>query len=424
MVEGIPDFIRGTAVILAHSLTMYVLSTPSVRNRHPARFWTMVSLVLIAVIIPLIFIPSLYPYSSGLMFILFACAFSIAFIYASSGPALRNLFLFFMYGTYFMMASVTSDFLASVLFPSSNRILIVLAIRSFLSLIFLVLFIVKLRSLVMDAINGIYEGWGALAGFSIVACLFVSALIPVMSMTSGPGLHLLLLLMTFFFVTAAFIVVIRSIGLLNDRNEIRALRNRQEILEHELAVENKYVDTARSYRHDMRHHVAVLQSYVDAGDTESLRKYLNEAEGEIDRAVLPVWCANSTVNSLLRITSRRCQQKNIRYSFHVDIPEKISLTGPELGIIFGNLLENASENTPENGELEVEASVRNRLLFAEIRNTVSGGIVWNDDLPRSTKKGGGIGLKSVKSTAEAHDGLLQCLVDGGRFIVRITVPLQ
>ena len=76
------------------------------------------------------------------------------------------------------------------------------------------------------------------------------------------------------------------------------------------------------------------------------------------------------------------------------------------------------------GELEVEASVRNRLLFAEIRNTVSGGIVWNDDLPRSTKKGGGIGLKSVKSTAEAHDGLLQCLVDGGRFIVRITVPLQ
>jgi len=57
--------------------------------------------------------------------------------------------------------------------------------------------------------------------------------------------------------------------------------------------------TTASYRHDMRHHFALLQSMASKGNMEDIKEYLQTVQSDLD-AITPVrFCENETVNLIL-----------------------------------------------------------------------------------------------------------------------------
>ena len=59
----------------------------------------------------------------------------------------------------------------------------------------------------------------------------------------------------------------------------------------------------------------------------------------------------------------------------------------------------------------------------EIRNSVSGKVVFDNGLPVTTKAGGGIGTKSAGRIVEKHGGLLLMKQEGDVFVTRLIQAL-
>lgn len=421
--ENYVELLRGTSVVLSHSITLYVISEPSGKVRHPVLFWAVFSIVLELFVLLLLFPFGMTSFVSTLMYFIFLFAYSFALPYVSSGPVLRNLFMFLAYATYFMLASSLGNLISVAYFDGSEIAMV--ATRTMMSVLFIVLLVWKLKAVFRRATEGIEEGWGTLFVFSLVSCLSVSGMVFSAYFVMSLKAHALILLVTTVFVTAAFAVVIRMIGLLDEQGEVRLLRSHHKVLEHELEAEEEFVEAARRYRHDFRHHMSLLREYVEAGDIEAMRTYLAEADDQMEREGHPAWCQNKVVDSLIRINARRCASADIGCSFSVELPQDLPLSGPELVAIFGNLLENAVDGTSNASEpfLRLDSHIRNGILFIEVSNTMSGDIVWNGSLPASTKDGGGTGLRSVRNAVTNHDGMMRCLQDGNSFVVQIRIPL-
>lgn len=178
-----------------------------------------------------------------------------------------------------------------------------------------------------------------------------------------------------------------------------------------------YMEEIRRARHDLRQHQNVIQSYLDTGNVEQLRAYLH-AQPAPPADVLKRYCQNYAVNMLLNHYAGRLTEAGVDFSFQTNLPEKVSVSEPDLCVVLGNLLENA---------LEACIGQEKPYIRAALRCTGSGAItlVVDNTAPqppqsepeggfRSTKhEGRGIGTQSIRYIAQQYNGTADfCWKDG------------
>ena len=323
-----------------------------------------------------------------------------------------------------MLAASISNLIGKMFFNEDG--LAIAYIRSLFSIALIIIYPWKIKKPFQKATDDIGKGWSVLIVFEIVAFLTISVLAFIGAFyLEDNSVYLLLLLMVSFLLLSSFIVVLRMLILLKERNEIRLVKAQQNLLENELESEKEFVENARRYRHDMKQHDRVLFSYLEEERYEEALSYLREYDSNLDRTALNEWCENRVVNALLRITARRFASIDGEFSFRVVLPENIGLSRPDTTVIFGNILDNAYEACckAKNPFIEVKASIRNGMLYGEIRNRVDGTISWDNNFPKTTKPNGGTGLKSVKSILLKYDGMLDLSQDKDMFVSRIIIPI-
>lgn len=198
-----------------------------------------------------------------------------------------------------------------------------------------------------------------------------------------------------------------------------------DILNNELMAEKEYVFHARKLRHDMRHNLQVVLDYIDKGNIDGVKTYLAEYEQSIIDDGLLSYCENEVVNALFRIWHRRCRERGIAYTIKADLPAQLPYSDVETGSLFGNLLENAYEaaNGCEDAFVSVTAQRREGNLYVEMKNSVSGEVAFEGDLPISTKSGDGIGMRSVHDILVKYGGLMRLKQEGNVFIAQIIQKL-
>ncbi|MPM96841.1 hypothetical protein SDC9_144006 [bioreactor metagenome] len=201
-----------------------------------------------------------------------------------------------------------------------------------------------------------------------------------------------------------------------------------ELLRAELAYCSKTEEASREKWHDLRHHNAVVLEYMNAGETENAKRYLKEYDDGLVAESPTLFCKNPTANAALRIYSRRAKALGAAFSVAADIPEELPVPDPEFGVLLSNLLENACaacENCEAGARfISVLSRTDRGQLLLEIRNRVSGETIFNEGMPRSGKKSGGIGAKSASGIAAKHGGMLRFLREGTEFRVQMVLPLD
>lgn len=174
----------------------------------------------------------------------------------------------------------------------------------------------------------------------------------------------------------------------------------------------------KQQRHDFRHHIAALHSFLEKGEAAAAASYLEALAVPLTGERLPSVCQNETVGAVALHYLNMAARSGIRdCSIELDIPEDTGRVPVyALCLVVGNLLENA-----------VAACAGAEAPFIRMRSRLSGGILtivmdnryaYIRRTPEgdfaSSKPGGGIGLKSVRSVAEKHGG-------GCRFEAKDTV---
>ena len=105
----------------------------------------------------------------------------------------------------------------------------------------------------------------------------------------------------------------------------------------------QHMDEMRKARHDLRQHLAVVQSYIEKDDKEGLHNYIELYKNELPHEVLDLYCRNDVVNAVISDYAGVSRDNGIQFDVKIDYPELSSITETDMTVLLGNLLENAVE---------------------------------------------------------------------------------
>lgn len=197
-----------------------------------------------------------------------------------------------------------------------------------------------------------------------------------------------------------------------------------------LARQRQNQEQARIYRHDMRHHLALINGYAAEGNLEKIKEYLSQTEMEIDAITPKRYCANETVNLVLSSFEAKSAEMNVTLCIEANLPETLSISDTELCSLFSNALENAIFAASKLIEKKarrvyLRTLVNNNKLLISTKNAYAGTIQMEGEFPKSSnhQPGHGFGIKSMTAIVTQHGGLYSFEASGNIFTLQLMLPL-
>ena len=182
------------------------------------------------------------------------------------------------------------------------------------------------------------------------------------------------------------------------------------------------------YRHDMRHHLALIGGYLADGDIEKAEKYIRLAQADIENITPNHYCENNTVNLILSSFAAQAKKNGVAFSVDAQLPQALSISETELCALLSNGLENAIEAAAQaddeqfrKARISCQTHKGNLLIFIE--NSFTGEVAMENGLPQSIREGHGFGVKSMAMIAEKSNGYCSFEAKGEIFTLRIVLPL-
>ncbi len=194
----------------------------------------------------------------------------------------------------------------------------------------------------------------------------------------------------------------------------------KEIYYAEAEKRNMYV---HKIKHDLENRLLGLYHLVEAGDTGTLLEQISAFGREIGQIDTDCYSVNPSVDTVLRFKLGTAKSEGIKVDTQIHIPQKMQIEYGDIGVLYGNLLDNAIEACRKVPEAERFISVENKYvsgrLLLVITNSKENG--KNKHL-KTTKKDTythGYGIASVRRVVEKYNGTVRFTDNGTAFEVSL-----
>lgn len=170
-----------------------------------------------------------------------------------------------------------------------------------------------------------------------------------------------------------------------------------------------YMEEIRRARHDLRQHQRMILSFLESGNQEELRSYLQTQMAAQPAESFQSYCRNYAVNGLLNYYGKLISASGIDLEIEADLPEHLSVPEPDLCVALGNMIENAMEACAGQDSPLIRIAARRtdaQAITLIVDNTAP-------DAPRrqadgsflsSKHPGAGIGTQSIQYIAQRYGG--------------------
>ena len=245
-------------------------------------------------------------------------------------------------------------------------------------------------------------------GFFILNCCFVILL----SMESGSSRSMVMcisiiisIILTYYFM---MYMMERFVYLSHKQHEDEMYRKEmyyKEIYYTEVEQRNEYV---QNLRHDIKNKLIELHYLLDKGDLEAVQEHISRYNEELTRIDENKYSDNPIVDSVLRTKLGVAKAEGIEIYTSIRIPKQMQLEHGDIGVLYGNLMDNA---------IEACRKVEGKMRFIRIENKFTAGklilIVENSKTGEknegliTTKKDNyshGRGIHSVRRVVEKYSG--------------------
>lgn len=239
------------------------------------------------------------------------------------------------------------------------------------------------------------------------------------------------LIFTLLIALSIFFIIARQLNLTADL--MRARRSEKELADYIDIQRRGYdrvvrkMESTREYRHDMRHHLAVIEGLVKQKEYDKVIEYTSNLSGSFGRLESADYCKNPEVNAILSEYIGRAESAGCRITQSLALPETLPFGENDVCLVLANAVENAINacmKLPEEKRyINISAKYEDghRLLIS-VENPCDRPPRFDENgLPITDKSGRdseehGIGLRSVKRIAEKYNGFLRCMPENGEFV--------
>ena len=293
-----------------------------------------------------------------------------------------------------------------------------------------------LRTAILERLAQFEEHLGILTGFAFLGYVLLILLFGTWGGWDGPlpGEYLLMLLYPALlacgyglsFVTMA---AVRDTALA--QVQVRELTDQTRQAEQYYVTLSNHIQEVRRMQHDSRHHLRVLSGYVHQGAYDGLKGYLDTLIEQSPEVGSGFYCANYTANILLDFYGEEARDRGIDFRCDAQIPAELACSPVDLCTVLGNALQNALDacelqGPEEERYLSLLARVMGNNFMIELRNSFDG--VVNEEKGRlaSRKRGAGhgLGMASIRRTAEKYHGYCDVTWTNREFTLRVVLALE
>ena len=211
----------------------------------------------------------------------------------------------------------------------------------------------------------------------------------------------------------------------------------RKITEFQNDLVNKYYDEVeimyrkmRGWRHDYHNHIQVLKANICLEQYEQAEEYLDKLEADLTTVDTVLKTGNVMVDAILNSKLSLLQEKKIAVDATAIVPENINISGIDLSVLIGNLLDNAMEACEKQADeaerfIRVFIGVLKKQLYISVTNSVGGDVQKVGKRYVSTKKtdNHGFGLMRIDSIAERCGGYVNRQSEPGVFATEVMLPL-
>lgn len=180
-----------------------------------------------------------------------------------------------------------------------------------------------------------------------------------------------------------------------------------------------HMQEARILRHDMRHHLGVLNGLLEEDNMARAKEYLREYAAGAALAEGSAISANYTADTVVRRYLCLARQQDIAMTLHLGIPEDCFVGHLDLSIVLGNLLENAYHaclNLPPQARwIHLHAQVEGAELIIRMENSDAAD-AKKAKAPQKVARGSGYGLLSIRAVAEKYGGIARFERQAGQYV--------
>ena len=132
-----------------------------------------------------------------------------------------------------------------------------------------------------------------------------------------------------------------------------------------------------------------------------------------------IYSANPVVNAILKVKSVKAKEKEIPMQVTTLLPQRVSVDIGDMGVLYGNLLDNAIEAAmaveQEKRYVHVESKFQEGGLLLSIKNSKPSGTSSYQQTNKKDKIKHGRGIRSVRKVAEKYGGELLLKDQGEHF---------
>lgn len=213
------------------------------------------------------------------------------------------------------------------------------------------------------------------------------------------------------------------------RFETMNLQNMLDIQYTNYQMSEQSVNLVNQKYHDLKHQIAILRA--GAISNQDMTAYLDVMEEEIKSYEAQNKTGNRVLDTILTGKSLYCQKREIQLACVADGAALNFMDTMDLSALFGNILDNAIENTekvkdPQKRLIHLTITTQKEFLRIRMENYFDGELKLKNGVPVTTKKEKGYhgyGIKSVKSIVGKYGGSVTIEVQEHWFELRILIPL-
>ena len=235
---------------------------------------------------------------------------------------------------------------------------------------------------------------------------------------TGMFLLMLIIYVSFYF------VAMELIQSLDQRERIQLM----QMQEHQYIAQQTYIEESSRIRHDFRQSAITMLRLAEQNDVEALKNYLQSFVADLPQNEIRAWCRNSSVNALLNYYETLLEMYGVRRQWEISLPD-CKISDNDLCGMLGNLLENVYHGclTAKEGERFHNFSVllkNERDLYIVSSNSFDDEVRKKDGKYASSRKdGSGIGLSSIRITAEKYNGIARFSHDDKVFYIDVVMEV-
>lgn len=184
----------------------------------------------------------------------------------------------------------------------------------------------------------------------------------------------------------------------------------------------------KQQQHDLRHQLTAIKAMANK-DSKELCGYIDTLIQNIPD-LANTYCNNTAVNAIVSRYAYICSENGIDFNANIDVPShNKAIDNNSLCVIFGNLLENASEACKliEQGHkfITLKSSIQYDILTITMDNSFNGEVKSENGKFLSSKRNDyGIGLSSIQSICIKHNGNARFEYEGNIFHSSLYVKIQ